>query len=137
MTYYKVLKHALGIKAVSWPTFQSTIDPVVKDMVDKMCDDAKDDMLHMDQSELASWSCAVMSADGTWMTRGHHSKNATFSIRNYYNGALLYRKHLCQKGRDEIIKEELYQGCRRLCCTPYIQKSQGQRNEHSHSVARC
>ena len=44
------------------------------------------------------------------MTRGHHSKNATFSIRNYYNGALLYRKHLCQKGRDDIIKEELYQG---------------------------
>ena len=44
------------------------------------------------------------------MTRGHHSKNATFSIRNYYNGALLYRKHLCQKGRDDIIEEELYQG---------------------------
>ena len=43
------------------------------------------------------------------MTRPH-SKNATFSIRNYYNGALLYHKHLCQKGRDDIIKEELYQG---------------------------
>ena len=64
----------------------------------------------MDQNELGSWSRAVTSADGTWMTRGHHSKNATFSIRNYYNGALLYRKHLCQKGRDDIIKEELYQG---------------------------
>ena len=63
----------------------------------------------MDQNELGSWSRAVTSADGTWMTRGHHSKNATFSIRNYYNGALLYRKHLCQKGRDDII-EELYQG---------------------------
>ena len=113
MTYYKVLKHALGIEAVSWPTFQSTIKrmyPVVKDMVDKMCDDAKDDMRCMDQSELGSWSRAVTSADGTWMTRGHHSKNATFSIRNYYNGALLYRKHLCQKGRDDVIKEELYQG---------------------------
>ena len=47
MTYYKVLKHALGIEAVSWSTFNSTIKrmyPVVKEMVDKMCDDAKDDM---------------------------------------------------------------------------------------------
>ena len=47
VTYYKTLKHALGIEAVSWPTFQSTIKrmyPVVKEMIDKMCDDAKDDM---------------------------------------------------------------------------------------------
>ena len=113
MTYYKVLKHALGINAVSWSTFQSTIEkmyPVVTMMVDQMCDEAKLEMKCMDQSELGSWSQAVTSADGTWMTRGHHSKNATFSIRNYYNGALLYRKHLCQKGRDSLIKEELYQG---------------------------
>jgi hypothetical protein len=40
-----------------------------------------------------------------------YSKNFTFSIRNYYTGALLYRKHqfLCQKGRDSYL-EELYQG---------------------------
>ena len=112
MMHYKVLKHALGIEAVSWSTFYSTIKrmyPIVKEMVDKMCDDAKD-MRHMDQNELGSWSHTVTSADGTWMTRGHHSKNATFSIRNYYNGALLYCKYLCQKGRDDLIKEELYQG---------------------------
>ena len=62
-TYYKVLKHALGIEAVSWPIFQSTIKrmyPVVKEMVHKMCDDAKDDMRHM---ELGSWSHAVTSAE--------------------------------------------------------------------------
>ena len=44
MTYYKVLKHTLGIDAVTWPTFQSTIEkmyPVVKMMVDRMCDEAK------------------------------------------------------------------------------------------------
>ena len=61
------------------------------------------------QCELGSWSRAVTSADGTWMTCGFHSKNATFSIRNYDNGALLYRKHLCQRGRDNVLKEELYQ----------------------------
>ena len=44
------------------------------------------------------------------MTRGFHSKNATFSIRNYFNGALLYYNHLYQRGRDTIIKEDLYRG---------------------------
>ena len=29
-TYYKVLKHAFGIEAVSWPTFQSTIKRIIK-----------------------------------------------------------------------------------------------------------
>ena len=46
-TYYKTLKHTLGIEAVCLPTFQSTIERmyrVVKEMVDKMCDDTKDDM---------------------------------------------------------------------------------------------
>ena len=81
---------------------------IVMGMVDRMCEEAKCEMRHMDQSELGSWSRAVTSADNTWMTRGHHSKNATFSIRNYYNGAR-HRKHLCQKGQDDIIKE-LYQG---------------------------
>ena len=37
-------------------------------------------------------------------------KNATFSIRNYFNKALLYYKHLCQRGRDTITKEKLYRG---------------------------
>ncbi len=56
------------------------------------------------------WKRAVTCADGTWMTRGYHSKNATFSIRNYFTGALLYYKHTCQKGRDKLIDEELYKG---------------------------
>ena len=113
MTYCEVLKHALGIDAVAWNTFQSTIEkmyPVVKLMVDRMCDEAKQEMKSMDQNKPGSWSCAVTSVDGTWMTRGFHSKNATFTIRNYLTGALLYRKHLCPKGRDRLIDEELYQG---------------------------
>ena len=113
MTYYKTLKHALGINAVQWCDFQSTIEmmyPIVKLLVDRMCGDAKDDMRRMDQGELGSWNRAVTSADGTWMTRGFHSRNATFSIRNYYNGALLYRKHLCQSGSDTLVEDELFKG---------------------------
>ena len=37
-------------------------------------------------------------------------QNATFTIRNYLTGALLYYHHLCQKGRDKVIEEELYRG---------------------------
>ncbi len=44
------------------------------------------------------------------MTRGFHSKNATFSIRNYCNGALLYYKHLCQRGRDDVVDDDLFAG---------------------------
>ena len=66
--------------------------PVVKAMVDEMCEEAKADMKSLDPKELhvGSWSRAVTSADGAWMTRGFHSKIATFSIGNYCNGALLY-----------------------------------------------
>ncbi len=35
---------------------------------------------------------------------GHNSKNFTFSIRNYFTGELLFRKHLCQKGRGDLYK---------------------------------
>ena len=112
-TYFKTLKHALGIDAVHMSTFLSTIEqmyPVVKQMVDEICNEAKQDMKQMDQDKLGSWSRAVTSADGVWMTRGWHSKNATFSVRNYFTGALLYRMHLCQRGRDSIINDNLYQG---------------------------
>ena len=84
--------------------------PVVENMVNEMCEREKERMKALNPKDLGSWSQAVTSADGTWLTRGHHSKNATFSIRNYLSGALLYYKHLCQKGRDHIIKEELYKG---------------------------
>ena len=84
--------------------------PVVKQMVDEMCKEGKHSMKSMDQTQLGPWSRAVTSADGTWMTRGFHSKNATFSVRDYMTGALLYYKHLCQRGRDKVVDEELYQG---------------------------
>ena len=84
--------------------------PSVKVVLDEMCEAAKQEMRDMKESELGSWQNAVTVADGMWKTRGWHSKNSTFTIRNYLNGALLYYHHLCQKGRDEVIEEELYRG---------------------------
>ena len=111
-TYVRVLHHSLGMDACTEPVFQSTIRmlyPIVKEMVDEHCKVAKEYLKSKKQDELGSWDHAVTCADGTWMTRSHHSKNATFSIRDYLTGALLYYKHLCQHGRDEIV-EDLYEG---------------------------
>ena len=65
-TYYKTLNHVLGIDAVKWTTFQSTINrmfPVVQNMVDRMCGEAKTDET-MNQEELRSCSHAVTFAGG-------------------------------------------------------------------------
>ena len=91
--YYKTLKNALGIEAVSAPAFMDTIYsmyPIVKAMLDDVCETAKQEMKDKKEDELGSWQRAVTVTDGMWQTRGWHSKNATFTIRNYLNGALLY-----------------------------------------------
>ena len=84
--------------------------PKVKSILDEVCKAAKQEMEGKSEDELGSWKRAVTVADGTWQTRGWHSKNATFTIRNDLNGALLYYHHLCQTGRDDVIEEELYKG---------------------------
>ena len=107
-TMYKKVLDILGMAAVSFLTFQGTIQelhPIVEQMVKVMCQREKERMKGMDQDKLFSWSKAVTCADGTWQTRGYHSKNATFTIRNYANGALLYFVHLCQRGEDNLIDE--------------------------------
>ena len=109
----KILKNALGIDTISETVFMDTIYsmyPIVKSMLDEMCETAKQEMKDKKEDELGSWKRAVTVADGTWQTRGWHSKNATFTIRNYLNGALLYYHHLCQKGRDKVIEDKLYKG---------------------------
>ena len=113
----KTPKNALGIEAVSAPAFMDTIYsmyPIVKAMLDDICETAKQEMKDKREDELGSWQSAVTVADGTWQTRGWHSKNATFTIRSYLNGGLLYYHHLCQEGRDEVIEEvEILRGVRR------------------------
>ena len=66
-----------------------------------MCDKAMKNM------ELVSRSRAVTSASGVWMTHGWHLKKATFSVQNYFTGALFDCTHC---GRGKAIMEDLYQG---------------------------
>ena len=109
-TYVKVL---LGMEAVAMVTFLGTVRcmfPVVKGKLDEMCEIAKQEMIALPESELGSWKRAVTTADGTWHKRKWHSKRATFTVRNYFTGPLLYYMHLCHKGRDDVIQDELYEG---------------------------
>ena len=101
--YAKTLSHALDMKTVTYLKTIKHMYPFVKEVMDRMCETAKTDMKAKNDHELGSWKRAVTTADGTWQTRGWHSKNATFSIRNYLNGALLYYHHLCQKGSDDVV----------------------------------
>ena len=79
----------------------------LKSMVDDLREVAKLEMKEKNDGDLGSWKRVVTMADGTWQTRGWHSKNATFTIRYYLNGALLYYHHLCQKGRGKIVEGDL------------------------------
>ena len=54
--------------------------PIVKEILDEVCEVAKQEMKDKSEDELGSWKCSVTTADGTWQTRGWHSKNATFTI---------------------------------------------------------
>ena len=44
------------------------------------------------------------------LTRGYHSQNATYTLRNYQTGGLLYYKHFSQRGNDDITGEDLFEG---------------------------
>ena len=54
--------------------------PVVKEMVDEMCEEAKEEMKTIDEHTLGLWKQAVTTADAAWMTRGYHSKNSTLLL---------------------------------------------------------
>ena len=66
-TYYKTLKHALGIEAVSMPLFICTFRlmfPIVQEMLDEVYELAKQEIREVDSDKLGSWTRAVTAANG-------------------------------------------------------------------------
>ena len=111
--YKRVLRHIFGMQCVSDNTFYRTIEKMyghVKNILDDICLEARQQMKDMDQNKLGSWSRAVTCADAVWLTRGHYSRNCTFTVRNNMTGALLYYYHICQKGKDKLCNENVYKG---------------------------
>ena len=82
----------------------------IKGILHGMCDEGKESMKEKDDSKLGSFINAVTCGDAASLTCGYHSQNATYTLRNYQTGALLYYKHFSQKGKDKITGEELFGG---------------------------
>ena len=62
-------------------------------------------MKKIDAVFLGSWKKAVVTSDGVWHTRGHFSKNASFIIKNYLTGGLLWYGHKCMRGDEELYAD--------------------------------
>ena len=71
------------------------LHPIVKTMVDEMCEEAKSEMKSLPNTALGCWQQAVTSV---WQTRGYHG------VRNYINCALLYYMHCVRKGLMMSLK---------------------------------
>ena len=137
-TYAKVLV-ILGMNPASKKAFMKTpeeMHPVVENMVNEMCEREKERMKALNPKDLGSWSQAVTSADGTWLTRGYHSKNATFSIRKYLRGhcctistyvrreETTSSRRSCTRGHPSLPKGTVQWNCfkkrkKRACKLPY------------------
>ena len=111
--YDKMFHKYMGMNTVSHRCFHNTFKQLyrpVKELLDAMCEAAKQQMKDMPQNQLGSWSQAVTAGDGVWLTRGCHSQNATFTLCNHVTGALLYYEHMCQRGDDTVTEEQLFKG---------------------------
>ena len=117
--YRRVLRNALGINCFGHSTFDDAFKLMYKPVLQllrEQCDEAKAEMKALPSTDIGSWKRSVTTSDGVWLTRGHHSRNHTYSLRNSLNGSLLYFKHLCMRGheKDSAFLDEndvtLYEG---------------------------
>lgn len=84
--------------------------PHLKAILDKRCNEGKEQMKSISDADHGSWKWAVMTSEGVWHTKGHFSKNGSFVVKNYLNGGLLWYGHKCMRGRDDVVEDDLYQG---------------------------
>ena len=91
------------------PLIQLLYAPV-KALLDNQCELGKREMQSAPPDQIGSWNRAVTVGDGAWQTRGHHSQNFTFHIRDHVRNSVLYYLHLCQRGKDSVCEEPLYEG---------------------------
>ena len=111
--YHKLFGRHLGMSITTDKMFHRVIDeafPHITAMLGEVCELGKEEMKSIPSDKLGSWQRAVTTSDGCWHIRGFFSQNATFVIRNWLTGALLWYGHACMRGSDPIIADELYAG---------------------------
>ena len=114
----RALGLGLGLQVLDASNFYKIIEllyPYSQEMLSEMCDEAKEEMKNKSQSDIGSYKRAVTTSDGCWLTRGFFSKNFTFHVKDFMSQALLYYVHLCQRGSDSVIADELYPGTSKSC----------------------
>ena len=117
MTYYKALKLVLELMQLA-NVFMPTIVkmyPVMMQMVDEMCEE-----WHEEHGSGSAWLSSGIRWGWHMDITPHLSHQSTTD--------------LCQRGRDKVIKEELYQGTSkaawRLWCSPDLEE--GKRGGDAH-----
>lgn len=111
--YHKLFGRHLGLQVTSDKMFHRVIVeafPHITEMLDEVCELGKQEMKKLPDDQIGSWKRAVTTSDGCWHIRGFFSQNSTFVIRNWLTGALLWYGHVCMKGSDPVIQDELYRG---------------------------
>lgn len=111
--YRSIFGRNLGMRITTDKMFNQVITeayPHITAMLDEVCMMGKEEMKSLPSEQLGSWNRAVTTSDGCWHIRGFFSQNATFIIRNWLTGALLWYGHACMRGSDSMISDELYSG---------------------------
>lgn len=112
--YFRTLCLSLGMDTVGKGRFFETIKlmyPHVKKILKSQCEEAKNRMKGLDDNELGSFKSAVTTGDGAYLTRGHFSKNSTYTLRNKLTNEVLYFMHMCQHGSDHgMVEYPLFEG---------------------------
>ena len=102
---YEAVLGSMGMNPVPDYRFYDTImllEDHTERLLDGQCEVAKQEMKNAPPDEIGSWQRAVTVADGAWMTRGHHSQNFTFHVRDYMRNSVLYYIHFCQRGKKPL-----------------------------------
>ena len=109
--YFRTLCLSLGMSTVREPTFFETLKlmyPHVEKLRSKQCEEAKQCMKSLGEATLGR---AVTTGDAACLTKGHHSRNATYTLRNKLTNEVLYYTHMCQHGSDHgMVEYPLFKG---------------------------
>lgn len=82
--FNRTLNQFLGIPAISKNRYFEVINvlyPHVTDILNGMCEDAKNEMKDKDDKVLGSWKRAVVTSDGVWHTRVILARMARLSLK--------------------------------------------------------
>jgi len=111
--YHKVLKLGLGMQTLACKnSFHITniVHPFVNNVLDEICETAKNEMKMKNPLELGSWKKAVTTSFSCRLIWGNHSQCCTFVIITFLRGCTIYYGYACMRGSSNVCDTELWEG---------------------------